>query len=58
MPGVVEELKSTTFPLSIYGYSFRLESSPPTQAAYITKCINLSEVLEYFTPLQKHTRSK
>ena len=33
-------------------------SSPPTQAAYITKCINLSEVLEYFTPLQKHTRSK
>lgn len=30
MPGVVEELKSTTFPLSIYGYSFPLFSSPPT----------------------------
>nr|DAO20632.1 MAG TPA: SITE SPECIFIC RECOMBINASE XERD [Caudoviricetes sp.] len=33
MPGVVEELKSTTFPLSIYGYSFPLFSSPPTVPA-------------------------
>ena len=42
MPGVVEELKSTTFPLSIYGYSFPLFSSPPTQTFRDKVCYVLS----------------